>query len=493
MNEWALGIDLGSTGVRCLVVDLKGRPVSLCSGAWSSYTPKELLPLGKELDPQKLWKVICEVSQGALRAAGKGKLIGLSVTAQREGAVFLNREGRELYAGPNLDLRALAEGASIDQELGEKIHSLTGHLPSFLFVPAKLRWFENHRRQVYNEIATVLSLDEWVIYRLTGERVGEACSLGELGLIQVGTRQRSLELEGALRIPQVYPGLAQAGEMIGKISQQVAAQTGLPEGAPVALGAPDTQCGLLGLGLREAEEAGIIAGWSCPCCLLMEKPIFDQRLWTGCYPFPQRWILESNAGDLGGTWHWLAGVLGGEEKEMGRLVEEAPQDSSVALAFLSPLVMDMTKLGMRWGGFLFPLPPEVTEVDRASLLRAALESFCFTIKANLLQLEEASGVKPARIGLAGGLAQNQVFARTLPQVLGQPVFLSQLKETSALGAAICGAAGSGRFASLEEAQEAMKPKLELLEPEPSASLEYASAFEKWSRLAEVFEEELTKD
>ena len=484
MEEVVLGIDLGSTGVRCLIADLKGRPVSICSRAWFSSTPEDLAPLGREFKAEQLWQTICEVVKEALRKiGGVKKLVGVSATAQREGVVFLDKGGKELYSGPNLDLRALSEGAQLDEQLGGRIHSLTGHLPSFLFVPAKLKWFKKHRPEIYSRIATLLSLDGWIIYRLTGELAGEFSSFGELGLLDIHSNKRSPELEELLQIPDVFPRLGRAGERVGEISRKAADETGLPEGVPVSLGSSDTQCGLLGLGLRQTGEVGIITGWSCAIQMLLDRPVFDRRLWTGSYPLG-KWTLESNAGDLGGTWHWLGEVFGEDETRMDELAERA-LGCSGALAWLSPRAMDMTRLGMRWGGFLFPLPPSIAGVDRAGLIRAALEGICFAIKANLLQLEEVSGERTCRIGLGGGLARSRALAQILPQVLGRPVLQARLKEISALGAVICAAAE--QFKGLEEAQEAMKVKLELLEPDPGSSLEYEEKFERWNRLMHAIE------
>ncbi len=485
MEEVVLGIDLGSTKIRCLATDLEGQPVSLRSRAWSSYVPEELAPLGREFAPEQLWQVICELLRETLQETEGRMLAGISATAQREGVVFLDRQGRELYAGPNLDLRALSEGAQLDEELGGRIHSLTGHLPSFLFAPAKLKWFKKHRPEIYSQIATVLSLDGWIIYRLTGELVGEPCAFGELGLLDIRTQQCSPELEELLQIPDLFPQLGRSGERVGKITPKAAGETGLPEGVPVSLGSSDTQCGLLGLGIRRPGEVGIVTGWSCAIQMLLDRPVLDQRLWTGGYPLGA-WVLESNAGPLGGVWHWLGELLGENKARMDELAERA-KDSGT-LAWLSPQAMDMRHLGMRWGGFLFPLPPQLAGVDRATLLRAALEGLCFSIKANLLQLEKVSGAGMSWIGIGGGLSRSRTMAKILPQVLGQPVFQAQPEEISALGAAICAAAGADRFFSLEEAQAAMKTSLQLLEPSPGASLEYADQFERWTRLAQVLEE-----
>jgi sugar (pentulose or hexulose) kinase len=263
---------------------------------------------------------------------------------------------------------------------------------------------------------------------------------------------------------------------------------GLSQGTPVVQGAPDTHCGLLSLGIKEPGQVGIILGWSAPVQMVTEQVILDPegRTWTGCHLFSQRWLLESNAGEAGNAYRWLKKIILGEESApdggyelMDRLASAVPPGAEEALAFIGPAAMDMRQLTMRFGGLLFPIPLSVTNIQRGHLIRAALENICYAIKANLLQLEAISGLKIKDIALGGGLVRSQCLVQILPAVLNRPVLLSPIAEISALGAAICAAAGSGLYSSLEEAMTAMKPETKVIEPEPLAALEYAEYYQRW--------------
>ena len=118
--------------------------------------------------PDRLWHIVCDVTGTALNNAGikAEELAAVSATSQREGMVFLDSTGKELYAGPNIDLRAVTEGISIDTQYARDIHSITGHLPSLMFAPAKLKWFENNRPELYKRISTVLTISDWIVYKL---------------------------------------------------------------------------------------------------------------------------------------------------------------------------------------------------------------------------------------------------------------------------------------------------------------------------------------
>ncbi|MBM4432745.1 MAG: hypothetical protein FJ025_01935, partial [Chloroflexi bacterium] len=195
--KYVLAIDAGTSAVRCLVADFKGRIISLSHQKWGYRSPDDIAPLGKEFAPEEFWKIICDCVRQTLKKGdiNSADIVGISATSQREGVVFLDKEGAELYTGPNVDLRALTDGISIDSKFGKEVYRITGHLPSFLFAPAKLKWFQSNQPEIYKKIATVLSIDDWLIYRLSGERVCEVCSASEIGLIDIRQRRWSNKLQ----------------------------------------------------------------------------------------------------------------------------------------------------------------------------------------------------------------------------------------------------------------------------------------------------------
>jgi sugar (pentulose or hexulose) kinase len=496
--KYLLAIDAGTSGVHCLIVDFKGRLISRSHQDWEYSSPPDIAPLGKEFAPDAFWRTICATMNQAFRGGGieAKDITSVSATSQREGVVFLDKEGRELYAGPNIDIRALTEGLTIDAEFNHEVYAITGHKPYFLFVPSKLRWFKANNPGIYRRIATVLTISDWIIYRLSGECVAEVSGASELGLADIQSRNWSERLPQLLELPDsIYPELVPAGSRVGKLTHQAADDTGLPESTLVAQGAPDAQCGLLGMGVKDRGQIGIILGWSAPVQMALDRPVidFEARTWTSCHLFPERWVLESNAGEAGSVYRWLKDTMfdssGGEAAFdlMGKMALEIPQGAEGVMAFIGPSAMNMNRLGLRYGGLLFPVPTSVTNVSRAHLVRASLENLSYAIKANCLQLEAVSGVKIKGVAIGGGMLRNQCLTQILPAVLGVPVLASEIDQVSALGAAICAAAGAGAYSSLEEAMKAMSPKMRELELDRLAAFEYAEHYQTWAGVAQSLE------
>ena len=497
-TSYVLAIDAGTSGVRCLITDLSGRPVSLCRRKWNYRTPSDTNLLGREFDPAQFWHLICATVMEAVSKANVNAedIAGISATSQREGAVFLDGEGKELYGGPNIDLRALTEGVLLDSKFGEEIYAVTGHIPSFLFVPAMLKWFENNRPAIHRRINTVLTISDWIIYRLCGERVGEICGACELGLVDIQARRLSESLSELLDLPlDLYPEPVPAGAQVGKVTRQAASETGIPESTAVVQGAPDTHCGLLTMGVKDNGELGVIFGWSAPVQQVTDKPALgpEGKTWVSCHLFPQKWILESSAGEAGNVYRWLKELMfeqGGlpDDKAyqvMDRLAMEAP--SGEVLAFIGPAAMDINHLAMKPGGFLFPVPLSANNIRRGHLVRAFLENLCFAVKANSIQLKTISGLKIEKVIVGGALAKSQCLMQILPNVLGVPICVPELTEVSALGAAICAAVGAGGYSGLEEGAETMTPEFRVAEPDRLSVLEYEEYYQRWLSTSQSLE------
>ena len=292
-----------------------------------------------------------------------------------------------------------------------------------------------------------------------------------------------------LELPQgVCPEIAIAGTCVGTVTPAAAEQTGLAPGTSVVVGGADTQCGLLGMGVREEGQVGIVAGWSAPVQMVTAQPIIDPkgRIWTTCHVLAGKWILESNAQQSGGAYQWLKGILFDESNDTGetyalmdRLAQDVPPGAAGVLAFIGPTVMDMTCMRISLGGFIFPVTPSVTDIKRENLIRAALENLAFAFKANCVQLEEISRLRVKDVSIGGGLAQSQCLIQILSDVLGMPVTAFGVGHVTSWGTAMCAAVGCGAYPDLERAIEAMSPKSRIVEPNPQRVQEYAPCYERW--------------
>ena len=488
-SPYLLAVDLGSSRVRCILADLGGNLAGVASADWQPATPKELAPLGKELPPGATWRLVCRLIRKAVRQAGArgSQVAAVSVTSQREGVVFLDTRGRELYAGPNIDVRAFVEGQSIDEGHRDEVYRTTGHLPSFLFAPAKLLWFKNNRPELFESIRHVLSLDAWIAYKLSGALAVERAAAAEVGLLDVAGGTWATGLLSRLGLPaHILPPLAEAGESMGAVTAAAASKTGLSPKAQVVMAGPDTQCGLLGMGVTEHGQVGIVAGWSAPVQMVLDRLCLDdaRRTWSGRHILPDMRVLESSATEAGSAYRWTATTLAADGSGdiyavVDKLASKAPRGSNSALAFLGPQVADMGNVGPRWGGLIFPLLSTAMPVKRADLFRAALENLAFAIKANLAQLEQIAGVAARSVSFGGGMAQSKTLTRILADTLGCEIRLSKSLEVTGLGAAMCAAAGIGAYAGLGEAAGAMAKAARPARPDPLATLEYDEHYRRW--------------
>ncbi len=483
-----LVLDLGSSGLRSFVAPME-TPWDLRSGAALPYRllrPRSAEALERRFPPPDLWDRVARVIREGLRTAGVGtqEIAAISVTSQRQGVAFLDGDGGTLYVGPNTDLRAVFEGATIDAEMADGVYRTTGHLPSLMFAPAKLRWWQHHHPRIFRRVRRVLTLGAWVTHRLTGIEADHPALLGEAGLLDVTTRQPATELLQALELdPSLLPPLVKGSGPVGALSATAADALGLPAGTPVFLAGPDTQAALLGMGATEPGQVGIVAGWSAPVQMVTEAPIFDaaRRTWAGCHVVEGRWVVEANAGDTGGTLDMVRGMVrarGGPEAVDGLASRVRPGADRVT-AFWGPHALDLASPGVGMGGLLAPTPITYNPVRSSHLARATLENIAYALRQCLERVGEVTGRGPASVALSGGMAQSRIFPQMLADVLGATVRLHH-PAASAIGAAIAASTPASR----DELATAATAQGARLEPDVYSTMEYAELYPRWLRLRE---------
>jgi len=490
--EAYLGLDIGTSALKALLTDGEGNPLAEASLPLHYRTPEDL-PLARELDPEDLLTRCARLVALLLERAGlpPGAVRGVGLTAQRQGFALVDGAGRVLYAGPNLDLRAVFEGMALDEEGGEAVYRTTGHLPSLFFAPARLRWFREHRPDLLRSARFLLPLSSLVALHLTGEAGADPSSLGELGLLEVaeGRPARAL-LEGLGRGPDLLPPALPAGALLGRVRPGLGFP--LEPGVPVALAGPDTPSALLGMGVLAPGQAGLVTGWSLPLVALTSGPAHDphRRTWTGLFPLPGRWFAEASTGDGGQAYRWLHDLLFGPEadayREMEALARAVPPGAEGVLAFLGPRPLDLSRTGMRRGGFLLPVPLTFSPTGRGHLVRAVLENLAFAVRGARDLLAEVLGRPPGPLAVGGGFLRTPLFLEVMASVLGEPLRVAPHPATSALGACLAGASADG-IAPLEDLARRQGQRCALQEPAPHWTAEYASLYDAWRQTLEEVE------
>ncbi len=505
--NYFLVFDAGTGAGRCSIFDLRGNQIASAYQEWEYQIPAACSPNGREFSPEGFWKILSTLSRRVISNSmvNPKDILAVSTTSQREGMVFLDKMGQELYAGPNIDNR----GSEMYQPFlaeEECIRKITGLGLFTLFGPARLLWFKEHDPALYDRIDGMLMMNDWIAYRLSGERSSEYSCASSSQFLDITKREWSSAIPGIFSLKdQVFPALRPAGSPIGKVTQQAANDCGLLEGTMVVAGGGDTQVGMLGIGVTEQECVSAIAGTSTPVMATIKKPIFDplNRVSTNCHAINGVWTLESNAGMTGMSYRWVRDTFASDLVEKCRTTGEEPYDLMNDLASSLPpgaggwkAYLGASRAGSRsgnGGGFFFPLSWILDGYDRRHLFRSALETTAFAVRANFEQLIAITGKAQSEFRVGGGQTRSSLFNSILANALNQPVMIFSVKESTSLGAALCAARGAGIYASFTEAAAEMVHAQQVIEPGKDSVTAYNDAYQEWLDFSEYLAQFKTKE
>jgi autoinducer 2 (AI-2) kinase len=483
MDKYILVFDAGTGAGRCAVVNQSGRLIQTAYQEWN-YEEDPSFPDTTHFNASSFAATLWKLAKLTIKEANiSGKNIrAVTVTSLREGVLFIDWNGVERYAGSNFDDRALEEGASIEEALGEDIYFTSGTNPPVYGYAARVHWFQKNKPDIFETIQKILTFGDWIIWKLSGVFTAEPSLASSSGIFDVKDRTWSHQLCDRLDIQTDWlPSIHTPGEVIGTVRRRIASDIGIKPGTPVVLAGGDTQCAMLGMGLAEPNRTGCVAGTTSPIQMLTSEPTFDplRHTWTNCSLLPHLWCLESNAIVTGLSLRWLRDSfgLGLTYDQMNALVAKSPIGSKGIFAFIGAEVMDMTRYTGSWtGGFLFQVPPAI--IDTQDFLRAVWESIAYAVRGNLDQLTRITGKEIKELDVCGGQSASPVGMQILADVLGIPLTIHHI-QSSILGAAACAAYGVGDFASLTEAAEHLAEKRIVLEPNRNNHRFYQEQYPAW--------------
>ena len=486
-----MALDFGTGAGRCFLISTDGKDVFDQYTEWGYSYPEEAKPYGSEFNAPEFWGILSELIKRTLQVSGvePKQVIAVSSTSQREGVVFLDKNGKELYAGPNMDIRIPSNLMEFQEKYAEVIHTSSGHWPGPMFLPYRLLWFKEKKNEIYKKIDSVVLLNNWMLFRLCGEKATEPSNGVETLLVDFKTRDWNKSLIKDMDFPErIFPFVAESGTVIGKVTAQAAEETGLAEGTRVVLGGADSQCALLGVGATSAGEIGVTLGTFGPLQMVVPEPIIiDPALaWSGCHVIPNTWVIESTSMEAGQTFRWIRDLFyGGENGDVYSMMDKdastvAPGSNGIK-AYIGPRLPNYQSLDFTGpGGFVTQIPPTPGRVSRKDFARSALEAVAYGVKLNSDRLQKITGLKMQTIRACGGLSKSKTLMQIMADLLQVNVFVSPQKEGSALGAAICAGVGAEIFSSMVEGFNTLVAGEDaILYPQKERSQTYQDLFDGW--------------
>ncbi|GAB5451352.1 MAG: hypothetical protein Hals2KO_16800 [Halioglobus sp.] len=497
MNKpWMMGIDLGGSGVRCLLVNAdNGRRVD-AAHPWQFTQAPGTFGTGYDLDLDTLWNAVGAASRDALASGNiaADDVAALAVSAMRFSTVVLDKAGSALLATPNLDARAAGESFDIALKWGDELLPDNGSPALPLHTSARLLWMKNQAPDDFEAIATVYGFGEWLTEQLCGVRAIDASQASASGLFKLAQREWHWHLIEEMGLPrEAFPSIADSGAELGTLNGAAATHLGLSTATRVAAGGADTQCSLLGAGAVHNGDCVVVAGTTAPVQRVLDAPLVDSTaaMLGAHHVLPARWVLESNSGPMGDSMTTMARILFPDSRQPeAQLLAEAALSEPGAAGMLSTFgaeVMNMGAPSMPMGTITLSHMGCTDDAPRRHLARAVVEGCACALRANLQRVYATSdqAAQPGTtLTLCGGLSRSDSFAQLLANVTGSTVAVPEVWQTSALGAAMCAGVAAGACADLASAAAALGGPQRTFTPCVEAQEQYDQLYATWNRLRE---------
>jgi autoinducer 2 (AI-2) kinase len=447
----------------------------------------------KRFNMNDIWNKVKLGIKQVIRKNKPDNIIGISSCGQRMATIFLDKNGKEIYGGPNTDMRGIDSAYLIEEEFSEEeLFKITAHSPFLMFTLARLLWFKEEKEDQYKKIGKLLMLDDWIVYKLTGEFYSDYTSLGESLLFDINKKKWCFEIVDAFNIDtEILPEIIDSGTYVGELKPNLIKEFDINQNyLPVLKGCGDTQANLLGMGVIEDNDIGITLGTTAPVHLVIDKPIIDPQLnfWTDCHVLKDKWLIEANTGATGRIYDWFKNAfIPGPQKDaneiMDKYISRNKPGAGSTYAFLGPELMAIKdQISIKRGVYVFS-PPSMIEEELPKIenfAQSTIEGICFGILENFQALHQFTQSE-IKTFCSGGMAKSLEFCKILANILDQDLNVPKHKDSAFFGCAINVLLGLNLYSDyktiIDDLIEFEKHKVN-----PQIARQYKRIYREWKNL-----------
>ncbi len=426
-----LGIDIGTSGVKAVVLDQHGSVVGQGTAALTVQRPH---PLWSEQYPDAWWKATIAAVQ-AIDPSVRRSVRGVGLAGQMHGATLLDADDKPLR--PAIlwnDGRCFAECEALERAVPD-LRAISGNIAMPGFTAPKLLWVREHEPEVFAKVATVLLPKDYVRLLMTGDKASDLSDSAGTLWLDVGGRCWSDEILAACGLTQAQmPALYEGTEITGTLTAEVAELWGMPQ-VPVAAGGSDNAAGAVGVGVVKDGDALLSLGTSGVIFVATKdfRPNPVRAVHAFCHALPGMWHQMSVHLSAASCIDWVARITGAAGAADLFARAEAAGPASGPELFLPYLSGERTPHN----------DPEVrgaflrldNDTDAGRLSQAVLEGVAFALADGLDVLREA-GTTVERLAVIGGGARSRYWGQVIAAAMEvELVYLQGGEVGPALGAA----------------------------------------------------------
>ncbi len=474
-----IGIDLGTSAVKLLLMEGNGKIVRVTSREYPLYFPH---PGWSQQNPEDWYKQsmdgLCELLDGI----DKSQVAGISFGGQMHGLVVLDENDQVIR--PAIlwnDGRTFRENDYLNQVIGkEKLSEYTANISFTGFTAPKILWMKNNEPENFARIKKIMLPKDYLAYRLTGVHCTDVSDASGMLLFDVKNRcwsEEMCEICGVHKeqLAKVY----ESYETVGTLLPEIAQNLGLPETVKVAAGAGDNAAAAVGTGTVGNGQCNISLGTSGTIFISSDQFAVDKNnaLHAFAHADGHYHLMGCMLSAASCNKWWMDEIIG--TKDYG--TEQAA----------------ITKLGENHVYFLPYLMGErsphndpdargtfigmTMDTSRADMTQAVLEGVAFALRDSF-EIAKSLGIQIDRTKICGGGAKSLLWKKIIANVLNVKVDVPETEEGPGYGAAILAAVACSEYASVEEAAQKLLKVVDTVEPDAELAAKYEKRYAQFKQI-----------
>ena len=436
MSDYLLGMDVGTTNIKAILFDTAGEAMASASATYPLLMPQ---PGRAEQNALDWWQGAVEILQSITRQAGPEmvrEIRGICISSHFPSLLPLDRQGEPLRnAIIWMDKRAGGELEEILHTVGESEYVAgAGGRPDATFLPCKLLWYRRNEPELFRRTYRVLQANGYLNYKLTGvmamdmdqASLCQCMDLRTMGWSDTLSRATGVDFNAIL--PQPVP----SGQIIGQVTPQAAALTGLTAGIPVVAGASDCTASMYATGLSQLGQAGESAGTTSMLFVghtrptPMDIPVVAKPCSIQGIPY----FFNAPVTSSGASIKWYLNTLGQADSQeaaaqgldvydyLNRQALKAPAGSN-GLIFFPYMQGERAPL---WNSYARGMFIGLNlDTQRTHIIRSIFEGTAFSVR-HVLETIAENGAQVHSLRITGGGAKSRTWCQIKASVLKVPVY-----------------------------------------------------------------------
>ena len=479
-----IGIDLGTSAVKLLMMDSEGKIVNVVSKEYPLHFPN---PGWSEQKPEDWYEQTMVGIKELIAGVDKSQVAGISFGGQMHGLVILDENDNVIR--PAIlwnDGRTTEETEYLNTVIGkEKLSEYTANIAFAGFTAPKILWVKKNEPENFARIAKIMLPKDYIAYKLTGVHCTDVSDASGMLLFDVKNRRWSKEMCDICGVREEQLAKCyESYEAVGTVLPEIAAELGIPATVKVAAGAGDNAAAAVGTGTVGDNMCNISLGTSGTIFISSKNFGVDKfnALHSFAHADGKYHLMGCMLSAASCNKWWMDDIIGtkeysAEQKEIAENAEARLGDNHV---YFLPYLMGersphndpaarATFIGM------------TMDTTRADMTQAVLEGVAFALRDSL-EVAKSLGINLARTKICGGGAKSPLWKKIIANVLNLRVDVIESEEGPAMGGAMLAAVACGEYASVEEIAEKFVKVVDTVEPDVELVAKYEARYAQFKEI-----------